>query len=158
WTDDVSGDKGPAAVFRKDNTVDACFAITPEMTDLTEGLDKTGSGKDKTVKGAQVLVSTAYMSRSIADVYACRKDFFDKHKDVVEKFTAGYLKACEELVAMKKPYQEKKEAPKYKALLKLTQDIYGKNDIAKEEDADGLVSDAAFVGLPGNKSFFTDKG
>jgi ABC-type nitrate/sulfonate/bicarbonate transport system substrate-binding protein len=158
WTDDVTGDKGPAEQLRKDQSVQACFAITPDMESLTGGLDKTGSGDKKTVKDAHVLVSTAYMSRSIADVYACRKDFFDKHKDVVEKFAAGYLKGCEELVAMKKPYQEKKDAPKYKALLKLTQEIFGKNDVPDEAAADGLVSDAAFVGLPGNKSFFTDKG
>jgi flagellar motor protein MotB len=155
WTDDVSGDKGPAALFRKDSGVDACFAITPEMEELTGGLDKTGDGKGKSVKGAHVLVSTAHMKRSIADVYACRKDFYDKHKDLVEKFAAAYLKGCEELVAMKK---DKKQAATYKALLKLTQEIYGKNDIADEAAADGLVSDAAFVGLPGNKSFFTDKG
>ncbi len=43
------------------------------------------------------------MSRSIADVYACRKDFFDKHRDRgSSKFAAGYLKACEELVDDKK--------------------------------------------------------
>ena len=34
WTDDVSGDKGPAALFRKDASIDGCFAISPEMTDL----------------------------------------------------------------------------------------------------------------------------
>ena len=158
WTDDVTGDKGPAERFRKDRTLDACFAITPDMEELTGGLDKKGTGTARTVKDAHVLVSTAHMRRSIADVYACRKDFFDKHRDAVEKFAAAYLKGCEELIAMKKPYQEKKEAPKYKALLELTREIYGKKDVADEAAADGLVSDAAFVGLPGNKSFFTDRG
>jgi len=38
WTDDVTGDKGPAELFRKDPTVDACFAITPDMLALTGGL------------------------------------------------------------------------------------------------------------------------
>jgi outer membrane protein OmpA-like peptidoglycan-associated protein len=70
-------------------------------------------------------------------------------------FAAGYLKGCEELVAMKK---DKSQAARYEAILKLTQDIYGKNDIPDQAAADGLVSDAAFVGLPGNKSFFTQKG
>jgi ABC-type nitrate/sulfonate/bicarbonate transport system substrate-binding protein len=158
WTDDVTGDKGPAALFRKDAGVDACFAITPDMTDLTGGLDKKGTGEAKTVKDAHVLVSTAHMSHSIADVYACRKDFFDAHRDWVEKFTAGYLKACEELVAMRKVRLEKDGGAKYKALLQLTQDIYGKDDIKSLDDADGLISDAAFVGLPGNVSFFTDRG
>jgi ABC-type nitrate/sulfonate/bicarbonate transport system substrate-binding protein len=158
WTEDVTGEKGPAALFRKDPGVDACFAITPDMTDLTGGLDKAGTGVGGTVEGAHVLVSTKTMSRSIADVYACRKDFYDAHKDVVEKFAAGYLKACEELEDLRKR-QERKEptaTADYKALLKLTQDIYGKDDIRDEDAADGLVSDAVFVQLPGNVSFFTD--
>jgi ABC-type nitrate/sulfonate/bicarbonate transport system substrate-binding protein len=158
WTDDVTGDKGPSALFKKDPSIDACFAITPDMEGLTGGLDNTGTGEKDTVKGAHVLVSTAHMSRSIADVYACRKDFFDAHKDLIEKFAAGYLKGCEELIDLKKRSEKKEEAAaaKYKAILKLTQDIYGKDAIKEEADADGLISDAVFVGIPGNISFFTD--
>jgi ABC-type nitrate/sulfonate/bicarbonate transport system substrate-binding protein len=160
WTDEVTGDKGPAAQFRKDKDVDACFAITPDMTDLTGGLDKKGTGKDKTVEGAHVLVSTATMKRSIADVYACRKDFYDANKELVQKFAAGYLKACEDVVDLKKKFTKKDKdgTAQYKKLLKLTQDIYGKDAIKSEDDADGLISDAVFVGLPGNNSFFTNKG
>jgi outer membrane protein OmpA-like peptidoglycan-associated protein len=152
-TKDVDGPDGPAAAFRKDPTIDACFAISPEMTELTGGLDKTGDGTKDSVRGAHVLVSTAHMSRSIADVYACRKDYYDKYRDVVDKLTAGYLKASEDLMAMKKAQGEP-----YKAILKLTQDIYGKDKIKTLDDADGLIADAAFVGLPGNMSFFTNKG
>jgi NMT1/THI5 like len=160
WTDDVTGDKGPAALFRKDPSVDACFAITPDMAGLTGGLDKTGTGADGTVKDAHVLVSTVQMKRSIADVYACRKDFYDAHKEVVEQFAAVYLKGSEDLVDLKERAAKKeKDAPaRYQQILKMTQDIYGKDAIAKEEDADGLISDAVFVGLPGNRSFFTDPG
>ena len=158
WTDDVSGDKGPAALFRKDQSIDGCFAISPEMTDLCGGLEKVGDGAAKTVKGAHVVVSTATMSHSIADVYACRKDFFDKNRDVVEKFAAGYLKACEELVDAKR-----KGAPAYKAAVKLAQDVWGKDPafkdaVANADDVDGLISDSTFVGLPGNIAFFTAKG
>ena len=111
------------------------------------------------VKGAHVLVSTAHMSRSIADVYACRKDYFDKYRDKIEKFTAGYLKASEELVALRKQSQDKKAVtPEYRPILKMTQDIYGKEDIKSEEDAVGLIEDAAFVGLNGNIYFFKEKG
>jgi hypothetical protein len=159
WTDDVTGDKGPATLFRKDATVDACFAITPDMEDLTGGIEKTGDGKDKTVNGAHVLVSTAHMSRSIADVYACRKDFYDANRELVEKFAAGYLKAAEELLAMKREHKaDKKGSAAFKAILKMTQDIYGKNDIKDDAAAEGLIEDAVFVGLPGNVSFFTAKG
>ncbi len=49
WTKDVNGDKGPAALFRKDKTIDACFAISPEMFELTSapdsgGVDSVGDG------------------------------------------------------------------------------------------------------------------
>src|SRR5262249_28063260 len=76
WLDDATGDKGPPEKFRGDEKVDACFAITPDMESLTGGLTKTGTGAGGSVKGAHVLVSTVDMSSSIADVYACRSDFF----------------------------------------------------------------------------------
>jgi ABC-type nitrate/sulfonate/bicarbonate transport system substrate-binding protein len=156
WLDDVTGDKGPAEAFRKDPSLDGCFAITPDMLSLTGGPEATGSGEKKTVKGAHVLVSTAQMMRSIADVYACRKDFFEKHKDQIEKFTAGYLKACEELVTIKKASKDK-PTPAYKGVLAMTKKMFGA-DVGDDEAADGLISDAVFVGLPGNYSFFQDKG
>jgi ABC-type nitrate/sulfonate/bicarbonate transport system substrate-binding protein len=167
WTDDVSGDKGPAELFRKDNTIDACFAISPDMTDLCGGLNDIGKGGGKSIKGAHVVVSTAHMSRSIADVYAVRKDFYQKNKAWVEKFAAGYIKGSEELVTAKKKGGEKwAEGPNgapYRAIIKLAQDIWGKDknlkdNVAKAEDVDGLISDATFVGLPGNENFFTSKG
>jgi len=158
WTDDVTGPKGPAELFKNDPSVDACFAITPDMVALTGGLEKIGTGRDGTVKGAHVLVSTASLSRSIADIYACRKDFYDAHREVVEKFAAGYLKACEELLDIKKRASDKdKDAlAQYKAILDMTKGIYGKEAVADDEAADGLISDATFVGLPGNVGFFLD--
>ena len=70
WADYLTGtDKSPAAMFRKSGSIDACFVITPDMIGLCGGLDSTGSGAEGTVKGARVLVSTAELSRSIADVY-----------------------------------------------------------------------------------------
>ncbi len=160
WTDDVTGPKGPAELFKQDGTVNACFAITPDMIALTGGLDKVGDGKDGTTVGAHVLVSTAHMSRSIADVYACRKDFFDAHRDIVEKFAASYLKACEELLDIKRRAGEKNKdgLAKYQEILGMTKAIYGKEAVPDDAAADGLISDAAFVGLPGNISFFTEKG
>jgi hypothetical protein len=153
WTEDVTGDKGPAELFRKDPSIDACFAITPDMAALTGGFDKTGDGKDATVAGAHVLVSTQDMKRSIADVYACRKDFYDAHRDVVEKFAAGYLKATEEVVAVKKAGAA---GERYKSLLKLARDRF--TDLKSDDEADGLIADAVFVGLPGNYAFFKDTG
>ena len=97
----ITGKDSAAETFRKDASIDACFAISPDMQSLTGGLDKKGTGAEGTVKDAAVLVSTATMKRSIADVYACRKDFYDANKPLVEKFAAGYVKGCEELLDVK---------------------------------------------------------
>jgi ABC-type nitrate/sulfonate/bicarbonate transport system substrate-binding protein len=160
WTTDVSGDKGPAEKFRKDTGVDACFVVTPEMLELTSG-GGVGTGAEKSVKGAKVLVSTLTLNHSIADVYACRKDFYDKNKETIAKLTAAYLKACEDLVALRvnfdKKEKDKELEKKYKALLAMTKAIYGKDDIPDEEAAHGLVKDAVFVGLTGNYNFFNDE-
>ena len=156
WTKALTASPdSPSELFRKRTDIDACFAITPDMSALCGGLTATGTGAEGTVKGARVLVSTAQMSRSIADVYVCRKDYYDANKALVGKFVAGYLKACEQLVDLKKQY-ESKGSPEYKALLQLTQDIYGKATIPTLEDAHGLVADCAFAGYPGNVAFFTD--
>ena len=97
---DLTGPQGPAETFRKDDTIDACCVITPDMIGLTGGSRSTGSGAEGTVKGAHVLNSTRDMSRSIADVYAVRSDWYRRtNRDVVQKFVAGYLKATERVVA-----------------------------------------------------------
>lgn len=158
WTKDLTGSQdSPAELFRKRADIDACFAITPDMAGLCGGLANTGSGAEGTVKGSRVLISTAELSRSIADVYLCRKDFYDANKALVTKFVAGYLKACEEVIDLKKQY-ENKGSTAYKTLLQLTQDIYGKTTIPVLDDAHGLLSDCTFAGYPGNVSFFTQQG
>ncbi|HVS36088.1 MAG TPA: ABC transporter substrate-binding protein [Gemmataceae bacterium] len=161
WTPDVTGPKGPAEAFRADKTIDACFVVTPDMADLTGGLKAVGTGADKTVKGAHVLDSTQYKNHSIVDVYACRKDWFDKNRETAEKFAAGYLKACEDLVDLKDNHDSKTrdadKEKKYSALLKLSQDVWGKDVLPGLDDVHGLIKDATFVGLPGNYKFFTDK-
>jgi ABC-type nitrate/sulfonate/bicarbonate transport system substrate-binding protein/outer membrane protein OmpA-like peptidoglycan-associated protein len=158
WAEDLTGTAAsPAEMFRKDGRIDACFVITPDMIGLTGGLQNTGSGAEGTVRDARVLVSTAELSRSIADVYVCRKDFYDANRELVTRFVAGYFKACEELIDLKKEY-ESKGSPRYVQLLQLAQSIYGKQVLPTlEEDAHGLISDAIFVGYPGNVAFFTQK-
>jgi outer membrane protein OmpA-like peptidoglycan-associated protein len=158
WTKELTASPdSPAELFRKRADIDACFAITPDMAGLCGGLRNTGSGAEGTVKGARVLVSTAELSRSIADVYVCRKDFYDANKELVTKFVAAYLKACEEIIALKKQH-EASPSQAYKNLLQMTQDIYGKTTIPVLDDANGLLSDCTFVGYPGNVAFFTEQG
>lgn len=156
WVDELTGAKGPAERFRNDNSIAGCFVITPDMIGLTGGPDNTGTGAEGTVKGAHVVVSTATLSRSIADVYACRKDFYDQYKQIIEKFFAGYLKGAEEVVTLKKAY-ERSGSAQYNKLLTMMQNIYGKDVLPTlEEDAHGLIADCTFVGQPGNISFFND--
>ncbi|MEM6315283.1 MAG: hypothetical protein AAF743_14420, partial [Planctomycetota bacterium] len=147
----------PAELFRNDPSIDAAAVISPDMFALTGGLDATGTGAEGTVEGAKVLVSTAQMSRSIADVYAVRKDFYDANKAMVEKFTAGYFKASAELVEGRRAYNQTGRSADYQAMMQLAQDIYGTDVLPTlEVDTHGLLMDAAFVGLPGNEVFFTD--
>ena len=157
---DITGPDGPAAKFKGDSGVDACFCVTPDMLGLVGGLDSVGSGAEGTVQGAKVLVSTAQMSRSIADVYCVRRDYYQSHRETVEKFVAGYLAGAKKLVDAKTRWvKDGGKDAEYNGYLKMTQDIYGKDVLPTlEVDAHGLIADATFVGLPGNVSFFTDKG
>lgn len=157
---DLTGANGPADAFRNDPSIDACFVISPDMIGLTGGLTSKGGDAEGNVKDSVVLVSTAQMSRSIADVYGVRKDYFDANKEKVLKFTASYFKGVEDLIALKKDYDAKgPKANEFLSVLKMAQDIYGVAVLPTLEiDAYGLVADATFVRLPGNISFFGDKG
>ena len=159
WAEDLTGtDKSPAEMFRRNKNIDACFVITPDMIGLNGGLEDTGSGAEGTVKGARVLVSTAELSRSIADVYVVRKDFYDANKDVITRFVAGYFQGAEQVLELKKAY-ESKGSPEYQRLLEMTQGIYGKDILPTlEGDVHGLFIDCTLPGYPGNVAFFTEKG
>lgn len=160
WTKDLTGPEGAAEAFRNDATIDACCVITPDMFGLTGGFDSIGSGAEGTVKGAHIINSTQQMSRSIADVYAVRKDWFDANKDTVKKFVAGYLKGAEDVVALRKEYETSQQmSPTYRKLLTQSQQIFGQDVIPSiEVDGHGLLLDCTFVGLPGQIAFFNDKG
>ena len=160
WVSDLTGPKGPADAFRNDPSIGACCVITPDMFGLTGGPDSKGTGAEGTVKDAKVLNSTASMSRSIADVYAVRSDWYKANKDWVQKFVAGYLKATNEVVQLRNDYDKSgKMKPAYRKLLSMSQDIFGEEVLPTlEEDAHGLLLDCNFVGLPGQLSFFEDAG
>ncbi|HEY6563617.1 MAG TPA: hypothetical protein VIY86_03935 [Pirellulaceae bacterium] len=160
WVPDLTGANGPAEKFRQDATMDACCVITPDMLGLTGGIDSTGSGAEGTVRGARVLNSTQQMSRSIADVYAVRSDWFATHRGFVEKFVAGYLKGTEAIVRMRKDFTATSRLnPEYRSQLQMAQNIFGKEVLPTlEVDAHGLLLDCTFVGLSGQGAFFRDPG
>jgi hypothetical protein len=158
WAKDLTATlDSPAERFLKDPKIDACFAITPDMIKLTGGLRSTGTGGEGTFKGARVVVSTYEMNYSIADVFLCRKDFYDANLDFVTRFVAGNLKAQEEVVDMKKAY-ESSGSQQYLALCKVGNEIYKLDFAPQSEDGFlGMIADCTFVGHPGNVAFFTDK-
>ncbi len=158
WAADLTASKdSPAEIFRNNPDIQWAAVISPDMTGLTGGLQSIGSGAEGTVKGAHVLVSTAQLSRSIADIYIVRKDWYNAHKDTVHKFVAAYLESCERVAALQKDY-ESKGSDEYTELLKLVQKIYGEEVIPTiEEDAHGLIADCTFVMHAGNVAFFTDE-
>jgi outer membrane protein OmpA-like peptidoglycan-associated protein len=157
---DLTGENGPAERFRTDATLDACCVITPDMIGLTGGLDSTGTGAEGTVEGAHVLVSTQNMSRSIADVYAVRADWFQENRETVEKFVAGYLKASAEVVGMRDAFEESQRMTnEYRGLLQMAQGIFGEEVLPTlEVDAHGLLLDCRFARLPGQIAFFQQSG
>lgn len=160
WTKDLTGPDGAAEAFRKDASIDACCVITPDLFGLTGGFDSVGSGAEGTVSGAHIINSTQSMSRSIADVYAVRKDWFDANKDTVKKFVAGYLKATSDVVALRKEFEStNRMSATYRSLLTQSQQIFGQEVIPSiEVDGHGLLLDCTFVGLPGQIAFFNDAG
>ena len=157
---DLTGPNGAAEMFRGDASIDACCVITPDMIGLTGGVDSRGTGAEGTVKGAGVLVSTQNMSRSIADVYAVRSDWYKANRDKVEKFVAGYLKASEDVVKMQNDFESSQRmGGDYRKLLTQCQQIFGEDVLPTlEVDAHGLLLDCRFVGLPGQIAFFEQSG
>ncbi|TWT94819.1 hypothetical protein Pla108_36700 [Botrimarina colliarenosi] len=157
---DLTGPKGAAEKFRTDNSIDACCVITPDMIGLTGGLDSKGTGAEGTVSGAHVLVSTQNMSRSIADVYAVRSDWYKANRPAVEKFVAGYLAAEEKVKALRDGFeQSQRMSADYRKLLTMCQSIFGEEVLPTlEVDAHGLLLDCRFVNLPGQIAFFEQSG
>jgi ABC-type nitrate/sulfonate/bicarbonate transport system substrate-binding protein/outer membrane protein OmpA-like peptidoglycan-associated protein len=158
WVTDLSGPKGPAELFRRDRSIDACCVITPDMLGLCG--DGVGTGAEGTVEGAHVLNSTAQMSRSIADVYAVRSDWFKANRPQVEKFVAAYLAGTEATIKMRDNFESSGRMNNdYRQLLTMTQKILGADVLPTlEVDAHGLLLDCGFVGLPGQIAFFEDQG
>lgn len=160
FVDDLTGPQGAAEKFRTDPSIDACCVITPDMIGLTGGVDSVGVGAEGTVKGAHVLVSTQNMSRSIADVYAVRHDWYQANRDKVEKFVAGYLQAAAQVKKLRDDFEKSQRmSPEYRTLLTQCQSIFGEEVLPTlEVDAHGLLLDCNFVSLPGQIAFFEQSG
>lgn len=153
WTPDLFalGPKSlsPAVALEQDPQIDAAMVIIPDALALTSG-GTVGTGAEGSVKGAEILLSTKTADRVISDVYAVRKDFYQKNPDFVDKFVVSLLQAEEKLRDMvkdKSPDLKKTISASAKILL---------DDAGATEDMTGMYHDAEFAGWQGNVKFFND--
>ena len=152
WTKDLVGPEGdtPMAKFYESN-VDAAFVIIPDALALTSS-GTVGTGAEDSVKSARILLSTKTANRIISDVYAVRKDYFDRHKEEVKKFVRGLMKAEEEV----KDLFKNKRSADYQTMISSAAKILLDSDQAIG-DTEGLYYDAELAGFQGNVKFFADK-
>lgn len=152
WTKDITGTEHTPgeALTRKD--VDAAFVIIPDGLMLTSQ-GKIGTGAEGSVKGAKILMSTKTANRIIADVYAVRSDYFQTHKEQVQRFAHGLLLAEQELAAL---FRDKKaRMSEFKTTISAAAKILLDSEKATA-DAEALYADCKFAGFAGNVQFFGD--
>ncbi|MFK7961605.1 MAG: ABC transporter substrate-binding protein [Phycisphaerales bacterium] len=160
WCDTITGEGSPAAAFAADSTIAACTVVTPDMLALVGDLDAVGSGAEGTVAGARVINSTAYASRSITDVYAVRRDWYDANRATVDAMLGGWLQSSVELESMRDAFESTgRMTPPYQATLTQAQTIFGADVLPTiEVDTHGLLLDANFADLADTERFFTRSG
>jgi len=144
----------PVSAFSNQTSLDAVMCIIPDALALTSGGTK-GTGAAGSVKGSTILLSTKTASRIIADVYAVRKDYLDKHRSSVRKFVHALMRGEEELRDLLK--NKKTEQAKYQQLMTKSAELLLGAPQATA-DVEALIADCEFVGYAGNLSFFTGKG
>ena len=153
-TYDTTNTVDPVSAFQEDSSLDAVMCIIPDALMLTSG-GTQGTGAEGSVKGATILLSTKTASRIIADVYAVRKDYYDKNKATVEKFVEALVSGEQ---ALNRLMQNKSsQQAKYRQLLSKSADLLLGASQATA-DVEALLGDCEFVGAQGNVAFFTGKG
>ncbi|MFH0924179.1 MAG: nitrate ABC transporter substrate-binding protein [bacterium] len=144
----------PITAFQGDKSLDAVMCIIPDALALTSGGGE-GTGAAGSVKGATILLSTKTASRIIADVYAVRKDYFEKHRNKVQNFVHSLIKGEENLIDLIK--DKTNQQTRYQQLLTKSAGLLLDSPKATA-DIDALLNDCEFVGYDGNIQFFTGKG
>lgn len=151
WTNDLVGPDGdtPMAKLYNDN-IDAAFVIIPDALALTSN-GTVGTGAEDSIKGAKILLSTKTANRIINDVYAVRKDYFEKNKNKVKNFVHALLIAEEEV----KDLFNNKKSVNFENTITSGAKILLDSAHAKA-DMEGMYYDAEMAGFRGNVKFFAD--
>ena len=154
WVKDLTGsDDSPASALRSDASVDAAFMISPDAAEITSN-GTVGTGAEKSVKGAHVLMSTKTASRIIVDVYAVRSDYFQAHRPEVVKFAHALLVAQEKLGALMRDSATQKA--EYNKLMTASA-ILLFDSAQAVADVKGLYGDCEYVGFVGNVNTFSSQ-
>ena len=151
WVADITGSGNSPAAALREGGVDAAMVIIPDAMALSSN-GTVGTGAEDSVKGARILLSTKTANRIIADVYAVRSDYLQANRASVESFVSGLAQgheALRQLVANKAS-----RAADYKKTMGAAAQIL-LDSAQAVSDAEGMYADAEFVGLAGNKAFFT---
>ncbi len=150
WMPDLtlSPDSPPAVLDQPD--VDAAFMIISDAYGLTSGR-RVGTGKDGSVEGARMIISTMYARRVIADIYVVRSDYFRKNRQKVKDFVEVMMQANADL----QPLMKDLDNPKKLQLLEASADIL-LGDKTATPDIENLYYDAQFVDRAGNIQFLAD--
>lgn len=151
WMSDLtlSPDSPPEAL--KEADIDAAFMIISDAYGITSGR-RVGTGKDGSVEGARMIISTMFARRIIADVYVVRADYFRQHRADVQKFVQVMMRANGELQSLMKDLDN----PRKLQLLEASADIL-LGDKTAQPDIENLYYDAQFVDKAGNMEFLADK-
>ncbi|MCZ4311405.1 nitrate ABC transporter substrate-binding protein [Vibrio pomeroyi] len=150
WTKDLTGtDESPMEALRMSN-VAAAFVIIPDAFALTSG-GNVGDGSEDSVNGAHILLSTKTANRVIADVYAVRKDYYERNKGEVESLAGALFKSQENLQKLAST-----KGAKYDKLMAASAGILldAPEAIA---DTEGLLLDAEIAAFNQNVEFFQNE-
>ncbi|MBI4964192.1 MAG: ABC transporter substrate-binding protein [Desulfomonile tiedjei] len=152
WTTDLTGAENTPAKALHRADVQAALVIIPDGLTLTSN-GTVGTGAEGSVKGARILLSTKTANRIIADVYAVRSDYFEKHKDKVQAFVHGLMLGEQQLKAL--VAAKDKRPADFKNMITAAARILLDSPQAVA-DAEALYGDCEYVGFQGNVKFFGD--
>jgi len=150
WMEDLTlSPNSPAEALKLDD-IDASFMIISDAYGLTSGR-RVGTGKNDSIEGARMIISTMYARRIIADVYVVRSDYFENNKSEVQAFVQALMSTSQEFQTLMADLNN----PKKLKLLEVSADIL-LGDKTAQSDIENLYYDAQFVDKQGNMDFFTN--
>lgn len=141
----------PVSAFAEDESIDMVLCIFPDMMALTSD-NTVGDGSEGSVEGAVTLVTTKSATRIIADVYACRTDYYTSNKSSVDRWVKALWKATEGFQDAYKANATSLNSV-YSECAKMMFGSAQAVTLVKE-----LIPGCEFVGYDGNVRFFTGAG